>query len=178
MYTPFNQRSSVMVTSKNLVAAGEGQYVHFQGLGTRNIFRGERAGGAVAVSEHDLAPRELGSPMHTHTHEDEISHVTSGRLGVQIGDEVLVAGPGDTVFKPRGVPHAFWNAGDEPVRFLELFTPGAFQDYFAEIEGHLNVEGPPDVEALGAVMARYGLEMDMDSIGPLVEAHGLNAPPM
>jgi quercetin dioxygenase-like cupin family protein len=167
-----------MVASRNLVGPSEGRYVHFQSLGTRDIVRGERTGGAVAVSEHDLAPRELGAPTHTHEHEDEISYVTSGRLGVQIGDEVLIAEPGDTVFKPRGVPHAFWNAGDEPVRFLEIFTPSNFQDYFAEIETILNVEGEPDFEALGAVMARYGLSMDMDSIGPLCEAHGLNAPPM
>jgi hypothetical protein len=95
---------------------------------------------------------------------------------VQIGDEVLEAGPGDTVVKPRGVPHAFWNPGDEPVRFLELITPPAFARYFRDIAPLLSVM-PPDVEALGAVMARYELAMDMDSMGPLIEAHGLNPPP-
>ena len=32
-------------------------------------------------------------------------------MGVQIGDEEAVAGPGELVVKPRGIPHAFWNAG-------------------------------------------------------------------
>jgi len=42
---------------------------------------------------------------------------------VQIGDEVIEAGPGDLVLKPRGVRHAFWNPGDEPARVLEIISP-------------------------------------------------------
>ena len=68
--------------------------------------------------------------MHTHRNEDEYSYVLEGRLGVQLGDEVLEAGPGELVFKPRGVPHAFWNAGDEPLRLLELISPAGFENYF------------------------------------------------
>jgi len=160
-----------------LVPAGTGRYVHFRALGTRHVVPAEQTGGGFALLEHDLAPRSLGAPMHTHEREDEISHVTTGRLGVQIGDEVLEAGPGDTVVKPRGVAHAFWNPGDEPVRFLELITPPAFADYFADIEPLLNAPGPPDFEALSAVQARYGLSMDMASMDRLIAEHGLNPPP-
>jgi quercetin dioxygenase-like cupin family protein len=49
--------------------------------------------------------------------------VLEGEIGVQIGEEVRVACPGDLVFKPRGVPHAFWNAGDTPARALEIISP-------------------------------------------------------
>ena len=112
--------------------------------------------------------------MHTHEREDEISHVTAGRLGVQICDEGLVAAPGDTVVKPRGIAHAFWNPGDEPVRFLELITPPGFESCFADLEPILDVQGPPDLAALGAVMARYGLSMDMDSMPRLIAEHGLD----
>ena len=160
------------------IEAAAGRYVQFQGLGTRYIVGAEQTDGAFALVEHDLAPRSLGAPMHAHEREEEISHVTAGRLGVQIGDEVLEAGPGDTVVKPRGIPHAFWNPGDEPVRFLELITPTGFEHYFAEIAPLLATDGPPDVGALGAVMQRYALSMDMDSIGRLVAEHGLNAPPV
>jgi uncharacterized cupin superfamily protein len=59
----------------------------------------------------------LGSPVHTHSAEDEYSIVLSGTLTAQVGDEIVEAGPGAVVAKPRGVAHAFWNAGDEPVRF-------------------------------------------------------------
>lgn len=160
----------------HVITPDSGDYVNFQGFGTRYVVSGEQTGGAFAVVEHDLVPRTLGAPMHTHAREDEISHVLAGRLGVQIGDEVLEAGPGDTVVKPRGIPHAFWNPGDEPVRFLELITPPDFAQYFKDIAPLLSTM-PPDVEALGAVMARYEMSMDMESMGPLIEAHGLTPPP-
>ena len=35
--------------------------------------------------------------------------------------------------------------------------------------------GPPDEEALGAIMAKYRLDMDFGSIPMLVERHGLVA---
>lgn len=155
----------------------DGRYVNFQGLGVRWVVSGDQTGGALAIVEHDLAPRSIGAPMHTHEREDEISHVTAGRLGVQIGDEVLEAAPGDTVFKPRGVPHAFWNPGDEPVRFLEVITPAGFEHYFEEIAPLLSGGGAPDVAALGEVMARYALDMDMASLPRLVAEHGLDPPP-
>jgi quercetin dioxygenase-like cupin family protein len=166
------------IATSNHIGASDGRYVHFRALGTRYVVDAEQTSGAFALVEHDLAPRELGAPMHVHVREDEISHVTAGRLGVQIGDDVVEANPGDTVLKPRGIAHAFWNPGDEPVRFLELITPAGFEDYFAELEPILTTAGPPDFEALFAVMARYELSMDMDSMPRLIAAHGLNAPPM
>jgi quercetin dioxygenase-like cupin family protein len=160
-----------------LISPTDGRRVAFQGLGTRYVVSAGQTGGAFALVEHDLAPHCLGAPLHTHEREDEISYVLSGRLGVQLGDEVLEAGPGDTVVKPRGVPHAFWNAGDEPVRFLETITPAGFEQYFTDVAPLLDVAGPPDVAALGAVFARYGMTMDMASLPRLIAEHGLAAPP-
>ena len=111
-----------MVATSGLAGPDAGRTVRIGGFSVRYVVSAEQTDGAFALIEHELAPRQLGAPMHTHTREHEISHVTAGRLGVQIGDEVLVAGPGDTVRKPRGIAHAFWNPGDGPVRFLELIT--------------------------------------------------------
>jgi quercetin dioxygenase-like cupin family protein len=146
--------------------------VEFQGLGTTPLLRAEETGGAFAVVEHDLGPRLLGAPLHTHAREDEHSYVVAGRLGVQIGDEVLIAGPGELVTKPRGIPHAFWNAGDDELRIVELITPGGFERYFEDVAPLLQaaeIDGP----AMGAVMARYSLDMDLSSIEALVREHGL-----
>jgi mannose-6-phosphate isomerase-like protein (cupin superfamily) len=81
---------------------------------------------------------------YTHQHEDEYTYVLEGEIGVQVGEEVRVARPGDLVFKPRGVPHAFWNAGDVPARTLEIISPAGFQRYFAKIAALLPPahEGP------------------------------------
>jgi uncharacterized RmlC-like cupin family protein len=104
-----------------------------------------------------------------------------GEVGVQIGEDVLVAGAGDLVFKPSGVPHAFWNASDEPARALEIISPAGFEGYFAELAPLLPPanQGPLDEEAVGAVREKYGLEMDMGSKPELAERYGLviDAPP-
>jgi hypothetical protein len=88
-------------------------------------------------------------------------------LSPEEGEKVVMGG--------LGVPHAFWNAGDNPARALEIISPAGFERYFAEVAPLLppNHTGLPDEQAIGAVMARYGLEMDMASIPVLVERHGL-----
>jgi len=58
--------------------------------------RDDTAGGPGFVV-HDLAARALGSPVHTHTREDEWSFVLAGEVGVQIGDTTSVARPADLV---------------------------------------------------------------------------------
>ena len=150
-------------------------------LGIRFMIGGEETRGNLGLVEHPIGPRALAAPMHTHEHEDEYTYVLEGEVGVQIGEEILVARPGDLVFKPRGVPHAFWNVADEPARALEIIFPAGFERYFAELAPLFPPanEGPLDEEAVGAVREKYGLEMDMSSILVLAERHGLaiDAPP-
>lgn len=142
-------------------------------LGADLLAGSEATGGDLAVVVHPLAPRTLGSPIHTHRHEDEYSFVLEGEVGVQIGDEVLTAGPGDLVCKPRGVAHAFWNASDEPARLLEIISPGGFEEYFAQLGELFATPGPPDLEAVGAIASRFGLEVDAASVPRLAETYGL-----
>ncbi len=160
-----------------VLSPDEGEMVLMGGLGVRFMIGGDQSGGGFALVEHPVAPRVLAAPMHTHEREDEYTYVLEGEIGVQVGEEVRIAAPGDLVFKPRGIPHAFWNAGDEPARALEIISPAGFERYFAEIAPHLppSHTGPPDEEALGAIMAKYRLDMDFGSIPMLVERHTLVA---
>src|SRR4051794_41365381 len=174
LFTQFTRRQAMQATNDKLQVLGpdEGKYAQIGAMGVRFMIDPEQGGGFSLV-EHPIAPRALAAPMHTHAHEDEYSYVLEGEVGVQVGDEVSVARPGDLVFKPRGVQHAFWNAGDTPARLLEIISPAPFSNYFAELEPLF--EGPqgPDFAAIGALQARYGLTMDLDSIPRLVEEHGL-----
>ena len=162
-------------SARIVLSPDEGERVQFGGLGVRFMIEGAQTGDNLALVEHPIEPRVLAAPMHTHRNEDEYTYVLEGEIGFQVGEEVRVARSGDLVFKPRGVPHAFWNAGDTPARALEIISPAGLERYFAEIAPLFPPDhaGPPDEEALGAVMARYGLEMDMGSIPVLVERHGL-----
>jgi mannose-6-phosphate isomerase-like protein (cupin superfamily) len=155
------------------IGPGDGERADFPSLGTRYILRGEDTGRRFALIEHEIPPRRLAAPIHTHEHEDEYSFVLSGRVGVQVGDEEAEAGPGELVVKPRGIPHSFWNPGDEPARLLELISPAGFERYFEELAPLLAGDGPPDFAALAVIRDRYALTMDMDSIELLIEKHGL-----
>ena len=167
--------------ARRVLSPDEGETVWLRKLGIRFMIGGEETQGNFALVEHPIGPRALAAPMHTHEREDEYTYVLEGEIGVQIGEEVLVAQPGDLVFKPRGVPHAIWNASDEPARALEIISPAGFEHYFAELAPLFPPanQGSLDEEAVGAVREKYGLEMDMNSIPVLAERHGLaiDAPP-
>jgi quercetin dioxygenase-like cupin family protein len=156
-----------------VISSDQGERADFPGLGTRYVLRGEDTQEQFALIEHTIPPRTLAAPTHVHEREDEFSYVLAGRVGVQVGDEVTEAGPGELVAKPRGVPHAFWNAGDEEARLLELISPPAFASYFVEMAPVLSAAGPPDSEKLGTIQEKYGLRMDRESRGRLIEEHGL-----
>jgi quercetin dioxygenase-like cupin family protein len=155
-----------------LLGPDQGEVVDLLALGVRFMIDGEATGGAFSLVEHPLPPRALGAPLHTHHNEDEYSYVLEGRFGIQLGDEVLEAGPGELLFKPRGIAHAFWNAGEEPARLLELISPAGFEQYFREL-APLLAAPERDEAAIGEIVARYQLEIDFSTIPVLAERHHL-----
>ena len=163
-------------TMRQLLGSDAGERVNLLALGVRFMIESETTGGAFSLVEHPLPPRALGAPLHTHRNEDEYSYVLEGRVGVQLGEEVLEAGPGDLVFKPRGQQHAFWNAGDEPARLLEIISPAGFENYFREL-APLLAAPERDEEAIGEVVRRYELDIDFSTIPVLAERHNLRLGP-
>lgn len=64
-------------------------------------------------------PRASEHPPATH-HGKEYGYVVSGRLRLEIGEEIVELGPGDAVVFPSGTPHRFHALGDEPARAVWL----------------------------------------------------------
>ena len=156
-----------------VIGPADGKQVALGAIGARFMIDGETSGGGFSLVEHPMSPRALGAPLHRHTYEDEYSFVLEGRVGAQLGDEVVHGTPGDLIVKPRGQWHAFWNAGDEPARLLEIISPGGFERYFERAAGLFGAGGPPDPAALEALAGEYGLEFDLASIPRLMQEHGL-----
>ena len=69
------------------------------------------------------------------------------------------------MFKPRNQWHTFWNAGDEPCRILEIIAPAGFEHFFEELVA--GAEPGPEL------CARFGLEMQPESVPGLLERFGL-----
>lgn len=156
-----------------VVGPHDGEAFDFGSFGARFIVRGEESGGDFSLLEHPIPPRTLVAPLHRHSQEDEYSFVLEGSMGVLLGDDVVEAGPGDLVVKPRGQWHTFWNAGDGPCRILEIVSPAGFERIFAEMAAD---PAAMTGAAAAALDARYGLEVDYDSIPRLCEAYGLVFP--
>ena len=125
-------------------------------------------GGRFAVVHHPIAPRALAAPLHRHHREDEYSYVLEGTLGALLGDEVVEAGPGSWVVKPREQWHTFWAAGDSPCQIIEVISPAGFEDYFRKV-----AEAWGDLERFAQINAEYELDMDFDSVPGLCERFGL-----
>lgn len=146
-------------------------------MGVRFMLAEEETGGGFALVEHPIPPRALAAPLHRHSHEDEYSFVLEGRVGALLGEDVVYGGPGDLIFKPRGQWHTFWNDGSGPARILEMISPAGFERYFEEMVELLQQAGAPEPSALAAVAARYGLEVDRESIPRLTQEYGLHFRP-
>src|SRR3712207_2282883 len=124
-------------------------------IGVRFMIDGAEAAERFSLVEHPMSPRALAAPIHRHTREDEYSYVLEGRMGALLGDDVVEAGPGDLVHKPRNQWHTFWNAGDEPCRILEIISPAGFEGFFRELSDMGGVMEAGE-DAAGALRARYG----------------------
>lgn len=122
--------------------------------------------GAFTLSEASNAPN-TGVPPHIQHMEDEAFIILEGEYTFQVEDQTLQCGPGEVLYVPRGVPHAFENTGTKPGRILILQAPGGIHEqYFAEawepIEDITNLPpegGPPDFSKIKAAAQRHGIEM-------------------
>jgi quercetin dioxygenase-like cupin family protein len=162
-------------TRTKVVGPKDGKAGFLGSIGVRFMIDGEEAGGGFSLVEHPMSARALAAPLHRHAREDEYSYVIEGRVGALLGEDVVIGGPGDLIFKPRNQWHTFWNAGDEPARILEIISPAGFERFFGELVDLGGVTGA-DPQMLGELCARYGLEMDPDSVPGLLERFELQFP--
>lgn len=166
-------------TGPRLIGPRGGKLVDMKSLGARFLVWAEESGGTFSLVEHPIPPRTLVAPLHRHQREDEYAFVLEGRFGAQLGDDVVFAGPGDFVFKPRHQWHTFWNAGDGPCRILEIIAPGGFEHFFDELGTQMAAVGAsnPGVVLAGSDLpARYAIEFQPESIARLCREHGLVYP--
>ena len=132
--------------------------------GERFNFRvsSEDTAGAYVMFEVVADPRN-GVPMHIHKNEDEHFLILEGTLRLANGDELVDAPAGTAVTVKRGVPHAWANMTNTPVRYLIVFSPGRIEEMFRQ-----NIAAKDDPAAAAATADRFGTVV----IGPPI-AEGL-----
>ena len=103
-----------------------------------------------------------GPPLHLHHEQDDTFFVLEGILTVQVDDELFDLHAGDLVCAPKGVPHTFANVGKDPVRVINIMTPGGF-DRVMEDYASLPV-GRPDPQVLEELAHKHKLAF----VGPSI----------
>ncbi len=108
-------------------------------------------------------------------------YVIEGTVQVLVGDHVTEVSAGNYHLRPHGVVHTFWNSGNAPARFIDMYPNQDFVSYFEDfnrIIGKLKTRGlaPDSPEALkmfGELDNRFGVEVYFDQFPPLLQKYNL-----
>jgi len=157
-----------------VVKPGDGRLIDIGGLGVHFKVPGSATAGSISIVEHPMEPGRL-VPPHVHHDEDELSYVLEGTFGVRVGDQVAEAGPGTYIWKPRNIPHTFWNAGPKPARLMEIIQPAGFEVFFEQLgEAAQSASSPEDFAASRTrLAAQYNQAFVAEWIEELKARYGL-----
>jgi mannose-6-phosphate isomerase-like protein (cupin superfamily) len=116
-------------------------------------------GGSLFVFEHaDMG--KGGPPRHFHHEQDEWFYATKGEFIFEVGNERFTLQPGDSLFAPRMVPHAWTYTGDSPGTLLLAVQPaGSLEQFFTE---GCAMDRPPTPEEAERSFAAHGMRV----VGP------------
>lgn len=121
----------------------------------RILMSGTQTGGRFALIQM-VVRREHEPPSHLHMREDEVIYVVDGTIVVVVDGARREYRPGESVYLPRGVEHAYCLRSEE-ARLLVLALPAGIEGFYREMDASLDDDR--HVERLIALAARYGIEI-------------------
>ncbi|MEX2556078.1 MAG: cupin domain-containing protein [Actinomycetota bacterium] len=157
-----------------VLRADDAALIRLGKIDARILVSGADTAGAFGLVESGIQPRVLAGPMHTHVNEQGFWYVLEGEFGAQVGDQEVHAGQGALVLAPRGVPHTYWNPGDTPARYLEIFSPAGLELMFERLGAILIGDEKASAPEAFNLLESFGLAMDFDSVATLSERHGVS----
>lgn len=144
---PGNDRKAVLVRA----GADRQEDRHFM-VGGRIAFDAKvstaDAGGGLFLWENMMTTKG-GPGRHLHHEQDEWFYVLEGKYVVEVGEERLFLGAGDSVYLPRGVPHAWAHISEGTGRLLGAVQPaGTFEQFVEEVRQLGPTPTPKQLEEL------------------------------
>lgn len=139
------------------VPADGGQRVNVLGIPIHIRISALETNGVLSVVESHDVPGG-GPPPHIHQREDETFQVLAGEYEFMVGGKTVNAGPGATLFAPRGVPHTYRYVGTGTGKLMVVLTPGGFERFFQEI-GAMTPEQQQNIPQVLTIAQKYGLEI-------------------
>lgn len=138
-----------------VVQRGEGEPLSI-GQMTQLVGREEWTDGHYCIYDQMMAPQLL-SAVHAHAREDQVVFVLEGAVTCWVDGTEQDVRAGGCAVRPSGVPHAMWNATDEPARFLEITSPGTRQQQYMARLSVLIDSGEANAETVGALAKEFGI---------------------
>ncbi len=140
---------------------------HATGERVRFVLTAGETGGEILVMEdHWTRPGHV-VPRHVHPGMEERWTVIEGKVGYTIGDEETVAGPGDKVTAPAGVPHSARDLGaGEVVVRIEMRPPLRWEDFVRQLFALAGEDLPDDLAArsLDELFSEFGPEIELSPL--------------
>jgi mannose-6-phosphate isomerase-like protein (cupin superfamily) len=100
-------------------------------------------GGELCLElQGSLPPKKNGPPLHIHYREHEEGTVVSGTLSAEVDGRRMVIKAGETAPLPAGLPHRWWNDGDEPLVFGGVTSPLVDLDQYLQAAFDVLNSGP------------------------------------
>jgi quercetin dioxygenase-like cupin family protein len=109
---------------------------------------GRETDGELLRFEHIFAPGGFVPAAHLHPQQEERFEVLSGSPRFRIGEEERAARPGETLVVPPGVPHTWWNAGEDETRVVVEVRPALRTEVIFETHYGLARDGKLNKKAL------------------------------
>jgi quercetin dioxygenase-like cupin family protein len=158
-----NESTAPTEPSTYVLGPGEGTAIWFLGTLMTLKATGATTGNTFGLIEQ-LLPAGFAPPPHVHHSEDEAFYILEGHLVFTCGEHTWDAPVGTFVFLPRDIVHGFRVVGDQQARLLQFNMPAGLEQLFIEagdpaLERTLPPPGPPEIERLLALMARYNFEV-------------------
>jgi quercetin dioxygenase-like cupin family protein len=118
-----------------LVAADADRFGEHRGLGISTItFKVTPTDGCDVLIIENSFYGQGGPARHSHDNQDEWFYAVSGEFIMEIGQEKLRLGTGDSVMAPRQVPHVWAFVGEGRGKMLITFLPaGKMEAFFREV---------------------------------------------
>jgi mannose-6-phosphate isomerase-like protein (cupin superfamily) len=129
-----------------------------------------------------IAPRAMGPAPHVHEALDELMYVCEGTVNVMVGDKVYEVKEGGWHFRPRGIPHTFWNATDKHARSIDMYFNQNFEDFLEELffkiipemkQRNLAPNHPEVVARMVALDKKFGITTFPEQRQAIIEKYGL-----
>jgi mannose-6-phosphate isomerase-like protein (cupin superfamily) len=103
------------------------------GLNIRTWIRSTQTNMQYSSVEAAVAPKQMGQAPHFHKELDEVMLVLEGTASVLVENKLYEIPAGGWHMRPRGIVHTFFNGGDKPLRFMDMYFNQNFEDYLEEL---------------------------------------------